>query len=255
MSTGTLRRWVVFSITGAVVVSTGCSNRISASSAKESLASCGRDNKLVWATGAVPGHASEVLDVGCIGASGKRDGPAVRIVEGRAVSFANFSDGVQDGPSVVLAADGSLQAVTVSKRGVPRRAYFMSPEGWIHHSAEIDITTASTTHTYWHETGFMKNRFTTIRPDHSTDPNSAVLNGPFFAWHSDGGLLARGSYQNGEKTGPWRCHADPLLKEVSISLPDFGTLAEGDEAREALDRCVASLFQQEHAMPVASTAR
>jgi len=237
---------ILIVVIGFVAIAAGCSSEPERSNARGTLASCADDVALVWATGAAGEHQPDVLDVGCVSSSGKREGPAVRIADGRAISFSNFSGGAQDGPSVILNPDGGLEALTISEHGLPRRAYFWNSEGWIQHSAELDAPAASTTHTYWYSNGFMKNRFTTTRPDGSSPPSDAILNGKFFAWHEDGTLLATGSYLSGKKTGAWRCRTNPSSAEISL---DFSSSRLS--AADALDSCVASLFRQNQDMSVA----
>lgn len=219
---------------------------------RASLASCGEDVKLVSATGFVPEHAAEVTDVGCVSTRGKREGPAMRLVGGRAVSFSNFSNGRQDGPSVVLDRDGSLQAVTISDEGEPKSAYFWNADGLMKHTAEVDAESATTTHTYWHRNGSMEKRFKTARPGILSPPTEAVLDGPFTAWSEDGSQLATGTYSDGEKVGLWRCRTTSSTREISLDLSTSAQPSSDGTSREALDACVSALFEHDRGSSIAA---
>jgi hypothetical protein len=233
-------------LTTVLVISAACSHEVGDSSKQvQRVADCGNDSTLSWVASSIPETDSKLVDVGCVNSSGKRHGPAIRIADGVAISFANFNAGELDGPSLVFSSDGSLEAITISKSGQDQRAYFWSPAGWIQHSSETNALEKSTTHTYWYATGLMKTRFTTMMPSGSSDSNDATLDGHFSAWHQDGTLLASGSYVRGTKSGPWRCRIKPSAPELSLELPKTPSTVEPGDEVAALDECVASHFRKD----------
>jgi hypothetical protein len=201
---------------------------------------CKPDSYLTSATGFPLGNDQRVVDVGCVDESGKRDGVALRLVEGAPSSLSHFNHGVLDGNTVIWGPTGNVEMITHVSGGRPAGiSLVLDSEGRPKSMVEIDPGSGRASQYSWYPNGGQRLIYQTTVDTESGLP-TANLVGEYRIRDAEGAVLARGRYDNGARIGEWQCRQTGSDAFMTASFP-------ADANQGALVECLHKV--SEHSSP------